>query len=92
MVWKGSRSWAAVSSKVPALPPPDVSRVRPGEQVVLERALHLEPQLRWPSCTGLMDALQYAASHPDLDRPAAGSWCRNQPGTGRYKVARPAVT
>jgi serine/threonine protein kinase len=73
-------------------PPPDVSGVPPGEQVVLERALHLEPQLRWPSCTGLMDALQYAALHPDLDRPAAGSWCRNQPGTGRYKVAGTAVT
>ena len=73
-------------------PPPDVSRVRPAEQIVLERALHLEPQLRWTNCTGLVDALHYAVTHPDLDRPAAGSWfARQQPGTGRFKVARPAV-
>ena len=74
-------------------PPPDVSGVGPGEQIVLERALHLEPQLRWPSCTGLIDALHYAVTHPNLDRPSAGSWfSRKAPPTMRAPLVRPGTT
>ena len=72
-------------------PPPDLSRVRDAEQIALERALHLEPQLRWPTCTDLIDALQYAVAHPNLDRAGAGSWFSRPGSMSHGALVRPVT-
>ncbi len=54
-------------------PAPELGGVSHAERLVLERALHLEPNTRWPSCTAMVEALSYALAHPDLVAPGAGS-------------------
>jgi serine/threonine protein kinase, bacterial len=46
-------------------PAPDLSGVSRGERFVLERALELEPSVRWSSCVALMTALEEAVNHPE---------------------------
>jgi serine/threonine protein kinase, bacterial len=50
-------------------PTPDLSKVRRGEQRVLEKALELEPANRWPNCAAFMTAMAEAVSRPDPDTP-----------------------
>ncbi|HYV35598.1 MAG TPA: hypothetical protein VE988_07835, partial [Gemmataceae bacterium] len=38
-------------------PEPDLSRLEPWEQPILQRALNVVPQNRWPSCKEMMDRL-----------------------------------
>jgi hypothetical protein len=53
-------------------PMPELGLVRRGERRVLERALDLEPNNRWPSCTAMMDAMKEAIENPDPE-PSDGS-------------------
>lgn len=54
-------------------PAPNLGLVSRGERKVLERSLELEPTNRWPTCMGLINALDAAIHSPDGNDVAGSS-------------------
>ncbi len=65
-------------------PAPDLGLVNPGEKLVLERALELEPTKRWPNCTTLMAALDHATQLPDAEPSPSSAEKQFVGATARY--------
>jgi serine/threonine protein kinase len=57
--WPGARPTDAPTSQ-----PVNLTRVREREMVVLTRALHPQPSMRYPSCAAFIDALRRAIMRP----------------------------
>jgi formylglycine-generating enzyme required for sulfatase activity/serine/threonine protein kinase len=78
---------------------PDLSRLPPSEQSVINRALAKEPENRWQSCQALVEALSKAAgvvpelmspAPPQSDQPARAVRTKQTPRTPRPGVDTPS--